>query len=262
MEEKGFPVASSTLLTVLRPYLIVNGPGRCFYGRVCGCKWMQISKEVTEWMRRKWPRCQEPDCKTEPGTHRCAGGRLICCKHAFRFEYYHEHWIAPDRGCVCKFQSIPEPKYGPLWRFEVYFRFTPVSAAMDVSCNPIMSAFHVDIFDMAGCYEQTFTFPAWAQMTYTDEYCTAISRDDAVMKMHFMRYFQTQVDRRIIYARTRIVALTAEPVRETCRLLTDSNSNSDNDVDYGDHDTGYEEENERKQQEEIDFMIWLAEQEQ
>lgn len=107
---------SAPIIQVLRLHILVQGPGNCLKGREhTGCALMHVSTETTRLIRHYWPKCQEFDGCTEPGIHQCKAGRLVCCKHAYRFGWLHtlhaydmwlrwvpEH-VRPNR-CLCELQ--------------------------------------------------------------------------------------------------------------------------------------------------------------
>lgn len=94
------------IIQVLGRHLLVQGPGKCLKGREqTGCAMMHISKTVTRLIRHYWPKCQEFDGCSEPGTHQCISGRLVCCKHAHRFGWMHSMESGPSfYSCICFYE--------------------------------------------------------------------------------------------------------------------------------------------------------------
>lgn len=197
----------TVLLEVLYKYLVIEGPGKCFGGRLIGCTWMQISHFTTEFIRRKWPRCMEADCDGQPGTHKCRGGRLICCKHAFRFQYYHETWNNA-RECVCRFtkqypQGCSAAELDRDRDDPYYFSFDPICTIQpNPSLEQTVASFSMCIINGGGDEMLEVEFPRWLKsVDYESGNAVGISDAQAIEKMHFMVWFSAQVDRRILYQR-------------------------------------------------------------
>lgn len=118
MEGVSSYIPESILVTIVFPKIIhafiTEGPGECYQGlRNSGCSMCHISTRVCGMLMRCLPRCREPKCKN-PAIHKCAGNQPICCVHAARFGYMHQHM--PGGGCLCQHKK---PDFDPIknWSF-------------------------------------------------------------------------------------------------------------------------------------------------